>query len=221
MGCPDRDDLVGYALGALEPDRERAVGEHAAGCERCALELRRLAPAVGVLAESVEQLDPPPRLRQSLMAAVREEDGRESPRRERVRGFLWRPIAVLGASALVAAGAVGYLIHDQGGGDAGTEYQLSSSLAGASGTVEVEGDAATLKAHGMPPLAMGAVYQVWVAQGERLTPSAAFVPHRDGSATAAVPELGGEPGKVMVTTEARPGMRKPRHLPPLLSAEID
>ncbi len=221
MSCPDRDDLVGYALGALEPDRERAVGEHAAGCERCALELRRLAPAVGVLAESVEQIDPPPGLRESLMAAVREQAGEEAPRRERMRGFLWRPVAVLGATALVAAGAVGYLVHDEGGGEAGTEYQLSSTLKSAGGTIEVEGDAATLVAHGMPPLAMGAVYQVWVAQGEHVIPSAAFVPRGDGSATAAVPELGGEAGKVMVTMEDRPGLREPHHLPPLLTAEIE
>jgi len=225
MACPDRDDLVGHALGALEPDREREVARHAEDCERCSRELRRLAPAVGVLAESVEQVDPPPSLRERVLGVVREEAGRPasapSPRRGRLRGFLWRPAAALGAIALLAAGAVGYLAHDGGdNGRSGEDFAMRSSIEGASGSLEVEGDGATLRARGMPQLAEGAVYQVWVAGGDGVRPSAAFVPHADGSATAAVPEAAAGATQVMVTKEPRAGMGAP-HSAPVLSARLD
>src|SRR5262245_23002218 len=120
MKHASKDDLVGLALGALEPRDERRVAKHARSCERCSMELRRLEPAVGALAESVEQLDPPDSLRQSLMATVHAEASAEpaapgtpaTPRRG-LRGFLRRPAAALGATALLVAGAVGYAVRDQ------------------------------------------------------------------------------------------------------------
>ncbi|MGA9370619.1 MAG: zf-HC2 domain-containing protein, partial [Solirubrobacterales bacterium] len=59
---PDRDALVAYSLGALDPREAAAVEAHAPGCARCTRELEALAPAVAVLGESVEQLEPPPEL---------------------------------------------------------------------------------------------------------------------------------------------------------------
>ncbi len=35
---PDRDDLVGYMLGALEPEQEREVATHVEGCRKCSAE---------------------------------------------------------------------------------------------------------------------------------------------------------------------------------------
>ena len=54
---PDRDDLVAFALDALEPGREREIEAHTPGCARCTRELEALVPAVAVLGESVEQLE--------------------------------------------------------------------------------------------------------------------------------------------------------------------
>jgi anti-sigma factor RsiW len=51
---PDRDDLVAYSLGALEPREVAAVEAHAPSCARCTRELEAMAPAVAVLGESVE-----------------------------------------------------------------------------------------------------------------------------------------------------------------------
>jgi Anti-sigma-K factor rskA, C-terminal len=214
--CPSSDDLVGYALGALDPGEQRTVATHVDGCERCSRELTELAPAVGVLAESVEQLEPPPTLRQSLMAAVHADAGdgiaakKSAPaRRGRARAFLWRPVAALGAIALVAAGAIGYLARDAGDSSGVEEVALASPLPGAGGTIEIEGDAATLHAHGMPKLARGAVYQIWVSDGGQVSPSGAFVPHQDGTATAAVPEAAEGADQVLVTREPRAGMTGP------------
>ena len=70
---PDRDDLVAYSLEALDPREAAAVEAHAPSCARCTRELEALAPAVAVLGESVEQLEPPPELRERVLAIVREE----------------------------------------------------------------------------------------------------------------------------------------------------
>lgn len=227
MAHPGRDDLTAYALGALDPAERRELDAHLPGCERCEGELRRLAPAVGVLAESVEQRRPPPELRARLMSVVREEAAAAEPRRAPGRGrgrsregrfglggLLLRPAAGLAAVAILAAGAGGYLIAKDGGD--GTEpaepasYELSSErLPGAGGTLVVEGANATMRVHGMPRLERGAVYQVWVAKGEAVSPSAAFVPRGDGTATAAVPEAASGADAVLVTREPRPGKRSP------------
>ena len=70
---PDRDDLVAYSLEALEPGEAAAIEAHAPTCPRCSRELEALAPAVAVLGESVEQLEPPTELRERVLAIVREE----------------------------------------------------------------------------------------------------------------------------------------------------
>ncbi len=65
-----RADIAAYLLGGLEPDETAALETHLEGCERCREELRWLQPAVDLLPESVEQLEPPPQLRERLMAEV-------------------------------------------------------------------------------------------------------------------------------------------------------
>lgn len=216
-GHPSTDDLAAFALGALDLKEQVSVADHVHGCERCATELRdRLNPAVGVLAESVEQIEPPPSLRESLMATVHEEaragaeleTPRPSRKRSRLGAFLMRPAAGLATLALVAAGVGGYLVAD--GDQAATEtVALPNSLNGAGGTLVVEGDAATLHMHDMALLDKGDVYQVWVAGPSGVEPSAAFVPHSDGSATAAVPEAAGDVDEVMITRESRAGRTAP------------
>src|SRR5262249_54965573 len=121
MACPSRDDLVAYALGALDPDEERAVEAHAPGCDRCARELEALAPAVAVLGESVEQLEAPPELRERVMATVHTEaqaprgaqPAPATPGRRGVRSFALRPAVGLAALAVAGAGVAGYLVHDE------------------------------------------------------------------------------------------------------------
>jgi hypothetical protein len=61
---------------------------------------------------------------------------------------------------------------------------------------------------------------VWVAEGDSLKPSAAFVPHADGTATAAVPELPGGASEVLVTREPEAGRTKPT-MPSLLAVQVE
>lgn len=223
MSCPSRDDLAAYVIGGLSSEEERSLESHLPGCERCARELRALAPAVAALGESVEQLEPPPQLREGVLATVREEAERPSaePARER-RGlsrFVLRPAAGLAALAVAGAGVAGYLIADEGGGG-GTDGVPIEGQSGIGGELQVSDGSATLEVSGMPQPAKGSIYQVWVEQGEAVRPASSFVPDQGGTATAAV-SADLKPGdEVLVTQETGPGRQAPSG-PPVLTARVD
>jgi anti-sigma-K factor RskA len=228
---PDRDDLVAYSLGALEPAEQNAVEAHARSCARCSRELEALAPAVGVLAQSVEQHEPPPGLRDRVMAEVRadlaraaegrRDEGRAPQRRDRRgwRGLLLRPATALAALAIAAAGVGGYLIAEDGGGGGGATTVPVVSEQGIGGTLAVADDSSTLDLHGLEQLSGHEVYQVWVAKGESLRPTSDFVPDPNGRAMTAVDEELTSGTKVMVTREPQPGRTTPTP-PILLSATV-
>ena len=232
MAHPTPDDLNGYALGALDPADERAVSEHLPDCERCSTELReRINPAVGVLAESVPQLEPPPELRERLLEIVRAEaeaGGAEAaaataPRRRRrlrLGPVVLRPAAGLAALAVAGAGVAGYLANDGDDGGGSSTVPVTATGAGTGGSLVVAEDSAVMSVHGMPQLPKGAVYQIWVAEGSSVRPSSSFVPDPSGRGTAAVQESLPEGSQVLVTRESGPGHQAPTGVP-LLSARVD
>ncbi|HEX2359340.1 MAG TPA: anti-sigma factor [Solirubrobacterales bacterium] len=228
MSHPSREDLTAHALGALDSAEEREVAAHCAECASCERELRSLAPAVGVLAESVEQREPPQGLRERLMAVVNEEAAAPEPaasrgrsRPARLRGLLLlRPATGLAVAAVAIAALAGYLVAGDDEGDRATTVPVTAEMPGAGGSLVVQGDQATLHVYGLPPVSKGGVYQVWVAKGGVATPSAAFVPDDDGTATAAVPEAAAGAEAVAVTREARPGATRPT-LPSVLDATLN
>jgi anti-sigma-K factor RskA len=223
---PSHDDLYAYALGALDAGEERSIAKHVPYCERCSTELReRINPAVSVLAESVEQRVPPPELRERLLATVREEaepSAKAEPSRAPRRGlgdFFLRPAVALTAVAVIAAGVAGYLVA--GGDDQSAEtVAFESTVSGAGASLELEGGDAIMTASGMPPVKKGAVYQVWVKEGEAVSPSASFVAGPDGSAMAALPEDLDSGDEVLVTEEPMAGQQAPSSRP-FLSARVD
>jgi hypothetical protein len=227
---PDRDDLVAFALGALDPGEQGEIEAHAPACARCTRELEALVPAVAVLGESVEQLEPPPELRERVLAVVRREAAESSPgpaetptarpERRGLRAFLLRPAIGLAALAIAVAGATGYLVAGGGGGGGQTTTEPVVAQSGIGGSLEVGENSAMLDLHGMPQLADGQVYQVWVAKGSSLRPSSSFLPDSSGRAMAAVDGQLGAGTKVMVTRESGPGHTTPT-LPILLSAAVD
>jgi anti-sigma-K factor RskA len=226
---PERDDLVAFALGALEPGEERAIGSHTPGCARCTRELEALMPAVGVLGESVEQLEPPPELRERVLAVVRSEAAasergeteRKKPRRGRpaLRAFLLRPAVALATLAVIAAGVGGYLVRDTGGGGGETTVAVQPAQPRIGGSLVVGDDTSTLDLHGMGPVKGSEVYQVWIAEGASVRPSSDFVPDSSGRAMTAVKGHLSEGTKVMVTKESGPGHTTPTP-PILLSATV-
>jgi anti-sigma-K factor RskA len=233
---PDRDDLVAYSLGALEPREVSAVEAHAPSCARCTRELEALAPAVAVLGESVEQLEPPPELRERVIAIVREEaDAKQAElsgarareeaaaRRERrgLRGRLMRPAVGLAGLAIVGAGVGGYLVADESGNGGGESTVPVVAQKGIGGTLAIGDNSSMLDLHGLKHHLTGReVYQVWVTEGSNLSPSSNFVPDSSGHAMTAVDGHLAKGTKVMVTREPHPGETAPT-TPVLLSATVE
>ena len=228
---PDRDDLVAFALGAQEPGGEREIEAHAPACARCTRELEALVPAVAVLGESVEQLEPPPELRERVLAVVRSEAAARErgpvetptarPERRGPRAFLLRPAIALTALAIAVAGVAGYLMAENGGGGGGERTEpVVAPQSNIGGSLVVGDTSSMLDLHGLDRLRGREVYQVWVAKGSSLSPSSNFIPDSSGRAMTAVDGHLTEGTKVMVTRESGPGHTTPTP-PILLSATVD
>jgi anti-sigma-K factor RskA len=218
-----RADLAAYLLGALEPEEEAAVEGHLRECPRCRDELRWLQPAVDVLPESVPPLEPPPALRERLLAEVRADAAaaegapaaeRRAAAREplaaRMQRFFLRPAAALAAIALIGAVIAGYSLR---GGGEGTSTFRSPAAGTVQATVVRKGDGGTMQLTGLHSLSSRHVYEVWVQRGRRLLPSSLFDAQRNGTASTAIPRQLGHADAVLVTVEPHGGSRRPTSNP--------
>ena len=83
MDCKRIEEkLPAYLERALPPEEEKLIEAHVAACPNCRITLENLVQA-GKLVRELEEAEPPPWLKQRVMARVREE-------RERREGFLRR-----------------------------------------------------------------------------------------------------------------------------------
>jgi len=206
-----RDDVAPYLLGALNDLERQAFERHVRGCSECRDELERLQPAAAALPGSVDQIEPPPGLKQRLMAEVeREADSNVVAVRPRRR----RPAALLAvAAAVLVALLVGFGVAQLGGDDTRTvNATVAKVTPDARGDLEVRGDSGTLRLHGMPELGRARVYQVWLQHGGRLDPARTFEVGRSGAADVELPNLQDADG-VFVTREARGGATMPSEDP--------
>lgn len=73
LRCADVDEIAAaYALGALEPDEERAISAHLVTCDEPHVEARELIGAASALAATVEPVAPSVTLRDRLMTTIAE-----------------------------------------------------------------------------------------------------------------------------------------------------
>jgi anti-sigma factor RsiW len=219
-----RDEVGAYLLGALTDAERSAFERHLAGCAECRHELEALRPAAELLPRSVEQIEPPPSLKRSLMDVVEREahaagtaEPRRAPLGERLRGLL-RPVRPLvAAGALAAAVLIGFGVAQLGGGDEARTVQASvnqSALPGASGRLDVKSDGeAILEVRGMPSPGRGRVYQAWVQRDGMVEPQPTFEVGTDGAGAVAVPEDVSDAQAVLLTREPRGGSRAPSEKP--------
>jgi len=215
-----RAEIAAYLLGALEPEETAAVETHLEGCERCREEMRWLQPAVDLLPESVDQLDPPPQLRERLLAEVgagaSDAAAASTPRRRRtdlgLGRFFLRPAVALGVVALIAAAIAGYSLR---GGDDGpaTTTVAAKGLGGLRATLERSGDKSTLTMAGLRQAPSSHVYQAWIQRGEQVEPASLFDANRDRTARVALSRGLAGADAVMVTIEPRGGSRQPSETP--------
>jgi anti-sigma-K factor RskA len=208
-----RDDIGAYLLGALTELERQAFERHIAGCSECQEELERLRPAADALPGSVEQVQPPARLKASLMEVVEREAEAErqpAPSRAPRRRFL-RPALV--AAGLLIALAIGVTVTQLGGDETRTvTARVDTAMPQAGGSLRIEGDDATLRLHDMPELGSTRVYQVWLQHGDRMVPTRTFEVGRSGAGRVELPDVSDAKG-VFVTREPRGGAQVPSENP--------
>ncbi|HXR60740.1 MAG TPA: anti-sigma factor [Solirubrobacterales bacterium] len=208
------EDLGAYMLGALEPGEAETFTRHLEGCERCQAELRWLQPALHSLPESVERREPPPRLRESLMAEVRGEAERAAGaervkhRRTLFPAWLLKPAAGLAVVALLVAGVIGYEVGKDDGSDGGPTT-IERQVDGIGVKMVQEGSGGTLQLSNLPQVPADKVLEAWVErEGEVEAVPALLVPDRDGHAETTIADMSGV-DVVMVTEEPRGGSEAP------------
>ncbi len=224
-----------YVLGSLTDEEHEAFRVHLQSCSVCREEVGALQVVASALPAAAPQLSAPPELKRRLMASVREDarrrelaDPREAQARQarphaKAPAWLrWRPnLAVAALAAAVVALAVVALSSSSsggGGGSAATRVIRAQVLPSrASASLSVGGGHAQLDVAGMPQVARGRVYEVWIkrsASGRALPTDALFTVNTAGAASVGVP--GGVSGirEVLVTSEPLGGSTVPT--PPAL-----
>jgi anti-sigma-K factor RskA len=209
-----QDDVGAYLLGALNDLERQAFERHLRGCDECQEELARLRPAADALPGSVQQFEPPARLKASLMEVVEREARAQQPEPERRRPrlrFFMRPAFV--AAALLIGVVVGFGVAQLGGDETRTlAATVDRAMPQAGGTLRVSNDDATLRLHDMPALSGTRVYQVWLQHGDRLVPARTFEVGSDGRGAVDLSNVDDADG-VYVTREARGGAHVPSEDP--------
>jgi anti-sigma-K factor RskA len=227
------DDLAAYLLDALPKDEAREMELHIDGCARCQERARWLQASVEILPTAVEQLEPPPALRERLMQTVRAEaaaagtaEPAPAPARTRERrGWVGRllevprPALALSAALLaIGGGLVGYALGTGDDGSGATTIQAQVESPGARASLERDGDTGILRVSGLPQHT-NRIYEVWLARGGEVRPAGLFQVDRGGAGAAAIPHGLDDADQVMVTLERVGGSPRPTS-DPLVIAKI-
>jgi anti-sigma-K factor RskA len=184
MNHAEAEELLGaYALDALTGDDRQRLEEHFRSCEEhrdAAAELRR---TVSMLALAVDDRDPSPGLRRRIMDAVSATSQpaavtpplsttppSATPERRVARRWRWsmRPARLAVAAALLLALAAGALIGRLTGPNATAVAYTFQGDATRAPTAQArlvyfkDQQAAVVAATGLPKLASGQVYEIWL-----------------------------------------------------------
>jgi anti-sigma factor RsiW len=229
----DIHDLVApYALDALDENERAAFERHLADCERCTRELEQLQGTAASLAWGAEGAEPPPDLRDRILASARSE-AQVVPLRPRRR---WVAPALGFAAVAAACVAVGLgLWATSLSSDLDRERDLRAAqgralevvgdpqarvvpLSGADGSLVVAGSGrAAVVVCGLDPAPSGETYQAWLIRG---TPIPAGLFDAEEGCTAVPLERTVVPGAtVAVTREPAAGSELPT-TDPIFSAQV-
>lgn len=227
------DQLAAYALGALEPGEASEVEAHLADCDRCQAHLRWLEPALQVLPESVERIEPPKSLRDRLMAEVRadaKQTRASEPEAEGSRRWLswlgsgpygWKPAVAVAMVALLVVAFVGYEVgsSDSGGGPPPV-VMTQEEASGIKVKMVSDDEGGSLKLENVKQLPDDRVLEAWVQrEGEVEAVPALFVPDHEGSASTVIEDMDGVE-VVMVTREPEGGSETPTS-DPIVTMELE
>ena len=218
-----KDNIAPYVLGALPELEAELLERHVAGCDTCRAELEELRPVSAALARSVPQVEPPPELKERLMATVNAEAARRADKRPRERrsfgswfaGLQPRVVAGLALAVLALGVVVGVAADKLGGSSTKTTTFAAKidrkAIPRGSASLAVKGKTGRLTLANAPQPPAGRVYQLWYQHGKTIQRGGTFRPKRDGSYHASLP-VGGA-NAVMVTVERDGGAPAPTGTP--------
>ena len=234
-------DLVGaYALGAATPAEVQTVTDYLEICRSFEAEIAMLQTTVQALPLLSEELEPPPGLRTSILAAIAAEQAPSPPKLELVpppqeevpsqptsitaktSGSNWFPWAAVAALLLLSIGLAAWNFTLR---DSNTTTVPSIALAATSPEVQGSGEVSYLSDEGvivvdlqnLAPLPDGQVYQAWVIRGD-IPVSAGVVP--SGANTLAFAGNPDDYDLLAITVEAGPvGVPAPTTTP-LFAVEL-
>ena len=235
-----QENLAPYSLGALTALEAQVLERHLASCTDCRDDLERLRVAADVLPRAVEPIDPPARLRVSVMEAIAAEAGvavaepaahassappvrtREPLRARIARRFLPPSLAWAGAAVLLLTGVAGGYTASRltDGEDARTTRTVAaefdrSRLTRGSGSLVVaaDGQGAILRVQGVREPANGKVYELWLDRGGEMIPVSLFSVDSKGTGLGAIEGDLKDVDAVFVTREPLGGSRAPTEEP--------
>lgn len=228
------DSLAAYALGALPSAEAAELERHLGECGRCREDLAEMERATGLLAASVTPRQPPPRLRDRLMAIVEAEAellaatgaeaDRPAPRAPRRRRLFPRPaITAAAAAAALAAGVVGgvVLIDEEPPPPRVVAARITDRAVApaARAHLRVSATTASLVVHGLPDPPARRVYQVWLKAPGR-APAAAGVTFAVRTGEIELPRALRAGEAVLVTHEPVGGSPSPTRDPLIVSRPV-
>ena len=143
------DLTAAYALDALEPDEAQRYEEHLGQCEECRTQLAELSESAAPLAFGAVSPAPPPRLRESILAAATAERANVVPLPRRS----WMPRTLVAAAAAAAFVAIGF----------GVSALTMGGTSVVSAAVVVAADhTATLHVSGLAAAPRDKTYEAWI-----------------------------------------------------------
>jgi anti-sigma-K factor RskA len=246
----DHEELEGtiaaWVLGALDPGEAESIRIHVDGCASCQQTLARLRRAAAALPLEVEEVVPPARLRERVLVAAmgaRASTIPSAPARRKPTTPVrpWKPVATIEIGRLPALAAaatvliallIGLVAGDLFGRHSVTpappqvaRFTLAGhgALAGAHGTViDLKNDGLSLvDFHGLPALAKGKVYELWlITPGGHPDAAAVFVPDSNGGKVVLVSAPLNGYSQMAVTAEDAPDGSTAPTQPPQLYGPI-
>lgn len=203
-----------YAVGALEPEEERAFETHLDGCEACQRELTQARDGIAAVALDAAE-EPPAEMRRAVMARIDAEPVPTPIRSARI----WQGVAAVAAVVAVAM----TLLWVGSRSELGRVEQLEEVLAAADlQTVEVadspvgpirfvyspELGRGVLTGDGLEPIPDDRTYQLWLIDDDGPASAGTFRPDAEGDALVVVEDI--RPGVTLgLTVEPAGGSPQP------------
>jgi anti-sigma-K factor RskA len=229
--------VAAWVLSVVEADEVDMLRTHIEGCPTCRETALRLGRTVSALPLGVEEITPPARLRERILAAAASPGSAVASARTKEPRRLSRPRAVPGgprgvmpafaaAAVVVLALAVGFVAGDViGRGAPAPAPVVRSTLAGHGGLASARATVIDLKSEGvalvdfsgLPQLDSGRVYEIWlITASGRPDPAGVFVPDSNGSKFVLVSKSLADYTQMAVTSEEGPaGTAAPTQQPQL------